>query len=437
MYRILVILSVLVFLFTAACSVHTSADSATTKRFKNVQSYFKKSNILQNHLTGLVIYDLNRKEILFNKNGAKYFTPASNTKLLTLYAVLQTLGDSIPWMATREHDGEIIHYPLGDPSFLHPFLPQNHRISNYFLNRYEPGDTVYLSDDHFQDFRFGAGWSWDDHVYYFQSEKSVFPIHANVVRLIRNGELIEHDPSWMDVWTGYTDEDFRYRDEYAQVYVVPRDMDSDIYSPIITDRHLIYSYFKSLGLFADFVSTPLDLDSADIVYSMPTHDLCRYYVEESDNLIAEQLLLQCSLHKLGYMNASDIIAHFQENETQFLNPGWNWYDGSGLSRYNLVTPETMVSLLEALIAAHGLETIKDLLPAGGREGSISDWYGYDPPRVFAKTGTLKYCHNLSGIIQTRRGTHLAFSFMHNNFSSGSGPVKEAMTEVIDIIVERY
>ncbi len=421
----------------SSCAVHSIGEGVNKKNYRNIEGYFKHSKTLQDHLTGFILYNTDLKKVVFNQNSDKYFTPASNTKLLTLYAALEVLGDSIPWMAVTERDDKMVFIPMGDPSYLHPLLPENPRIANYFTTHFNQGDTVHMSIDHFRDFRFGAGWSWDDYMYYYQSEKSVFPIHANAVQIIPSGDEVIHSPDWMDVWSGYTEFNIAYRDEASQVYVLPEDGADTLFMPIITDRDLLFDYFNYLGLHLNVVSVPFELNEVDFIYSMPTKELCQFYVEESDNLIAEQLLLQCSMMKLGYMHTGDIISHLHDNETKRWSSSWNWFDGSGLSRYNLVTPATMLDLVNTLIAEHGFEHIREILPAGGEEGSIEHWYGYDPPRVFAKTGTLKYCHNLSGIIQTKKGHTYTFSFMHNNFNYGSSGVKKAMADVFDLIVELY
>ena len=64
-------------LLFASCSVHTIGEGPQKKRYKNIKSYFKDSDILKDHLTGLVVYNLDEKEYVFNQNGDLFFTPAS------------------------------------------------------------------------------------------------------------------------------------------------------------------------------------------------------------------------------------------------------------------------------------------------------------------------------------------------------------------------
>ncbi|RMD68818.1 MAG: D-alanyl-D-alanine carboxypeptidase, partial [Bacteroidetes bacterium] len=115
-----------------------------------------------------------------------------------------------------------------------------------------------------------------------------------------------------------------------------------------------------------------------------------------------------------------------------------WVDGSGLSRYNLVTPRTMVMLLDKIRREVPAQRLFGLLPAGGRSGTIAEWYaGPDGPYVFAKTGTLRNRHCLSGYLRTARGRWLIFSFMHNNFPGSNRAWKEEMERTLEYIYQNY
>ena len=436
MFRTIVYFIFSCILFTSCASHLIKRDGATTK-YKNVEQYFKKSKVLQDHLTGLVLYDHKKKEHVFNQNGGKFFTPASNTKMWTLYAALNVLGDSIPWMAYDDTNDKRVFYPMGDASYLHPLLDENPRIANYFANHFQAGDTVYLNTDHYQDFRFGAGWMWDDRSDYYQAEKSVFPIYSNCVKLIPGPAAVSYEPEWMTLFAGYSDHPSRYREEYQNVFIIPREQKKSVYMPMVIDRDHYRSYFKSLNLHLEFVDQPFNSARVKYIHSLSSYELYKFYMETSDNLIAEQLLLQCSMAKLGYMNTKAIIDTIMKQECAWAQNGWNWYDGSGLSRYNLVTPETMVELVNRLVEKLGLDELEEILPAAGEEGTLENWYKYDQPRIFAKTGTLKYCHNLSGLVHTKKGNVYSFSFMHNNFNYASSGVKGAMSDVLDIVVELY
>ena len=112
-----------------------------------------------------------------------------------------------------------------------------------------------------------------------------------------------------------------------------------------------------------------------------------------------------------------------------------WYDGSGLSRYNQLTPRAIVQVLENLEKKHGLERLTNLFPKGGSTGTIKNWYGGSNgiSFVFAKTGTMRNVHCLSGYLKGNSGRWYVFSFMHNNFPGGSSTVKRPMEKILKFL----
>jgi D-alanyl-D-alanine carboxypeptidase/D-alanyl-D-alanine-endopeptidase (penicillin-binding protein 4) len=110
-----------------------------------------------------------------------------------------------------------------------------------------------------------------------------------------------------------------------------------------------------------------------------------------------------------------------------------FYDGSGLSRENLVTPHAIVQLLAYASGQAWGKDFRDSLPAAGVDGSMADrCRNIDPEaNVYGKTGSLGGVKTLSGYAVTAKGELLAFSIMSNNLSV---PGKR-VNEVIDSIVE--
>ena len=91
--------------------------------------------------------------------------------------------------------------------------------------------------------------------------------------------------------------------------------------------------------------------------------------------------------------------------------GYNLFDGSGLSRLDLVTPSTVIKLLRHMYDSPMREQWLSILPVGGQDGTLSARFGSTPAagRVYAKTGSLSHVSALSGYLQRADGTWLAFS----------------------------
>ena len=105
------------------------------------------------------------------------------------------------------------------------------------------------------------------------------------------------------------------------------------------------------------------------------------------------------------------------------------HDGSGLSRLDLVTPETSARLLAAMSKTASAGTFKESLPIAGRDGTLAGRLRNLSDRVWAKTGSLTYDNSLAGYMTTERGETFAFSIMCNDQTG-----RDASTRVIDQIL---
>jgi D-alanyl-D-alanine carboxypeptidase/D-alanyl-D-alanine-endopeptidase (penicillin-binding protein 4) len=134
------------------------------------------------------------------------------------------------------------------------------------------------------------------------------------------------------------------------------------------------------------------------------------------------------------MNTSVVIDYVIKNYLSDLPDKPLWVDGSGLSRQNLFTPRAMVKLCEKIYdEVSDEERLFDLLPQGGKTGTLKNLFKSEKPYVFAKTGSLSNNHNLSGYLVTRKGKKYIFSFMNNNFTVPTVVIRPEMEKIINLI----
>lgn len=89
-----------------------------------------RSPVLDKHYVGFCLYDMDEQRYVYGHNQDRHFTPASNTKIFTLFTSLTLIGDSIPGLAYVERGDSLIFWGTGDPSFLHPHL-ENSRVFDF------------------------------------------------------------------------------------------------------------------------------------------------------------------------------------------------------------------------------------------------------------------------------------------------------------------
>ena len=149
------------------------------------------------------------------------------------------------------------------------------------------------------------------------------------------------------------------------------------------------------------------------IFSQPTDSLLKPMMYRSDNFFAEQLLLMVSNEKLGVLSDDKIIDVLLKTDLSDLPQKPGWADGSGLSRYNLFSPQDFVAILNKMRLGFGMDRLKRLFPTGGR-GTLGNFYKQDSGYIYAKTGTLSGVVALSGFIYTRKNKVLIFSVLVNN-----------------------
>src|SRR5690606_17865595 len=159
----------------ALCCFLILVSSCSSTRF--VEKSWNDTPVFEKGFSGFVIYDPVKKITLFEQNGDKYFTPASNTKLFTFYAGLKILRDSVPALRYQVKNDSLIFSGTGDPSFLNPDLP-NSGTYEFLKNRSE--NLYYLLPDYTES-TFGPGWSWDWYTAYYATERTDFPLYGNRV----------------------------------------------------------------------------------------------------------------------------------------------------------------------------------------------------------------------------------------------------------------
>lgn len=419
-----------------AAALVLSACSPSIRLHKQIDRTEKE---FHDHV-GFLLYDPAKKEALFDHQSDRYFIPASNTKIFTLYASLRVLGDSIPALRYEHRGDSMIVWGTGDPSFLYDDVLPSTRTQQFLSD----APNLFYSPTNFDSEHFGPGWAWGDYRYAYQVERTPFPIYGNRFHMRKYGAQFVPSPKIFAAEVQMAPKPRERNDlvrgiESNNLVYVPGTKDSSFHWEI----PFHYSHELLTRLLADTLKKEVSLihatlsSQAKTLFSVPADSVYRVMMQESDNFIAEQLLLVCAGVLSDTLRTDIAIREVKKRFLADLPDEPVWVDGSGLSRMNLFTPRSIVRLWEKIGETIPRERLLSLLAAGGVSGTLRNNYRGERPYVFGKTGSLRNNHNLSGFIMTRRGRTLLFSWMNNNFAVSSGAVRGRMEEILKFIYETY
>lgn len=437
--------------------------------------------------TGIAIYDADNRELIYSFNSDRFFIPASNTKIATLYAGLRYLDDGIPGLQYLKINDTIFLRATGDPTFLVHYF-QDQPVFDFLRSTRKP--LVFIKPG-WQTSALGYGWPWNFYLEHYMAERSPFPVYGNVVRWMQRDmtgladdvqiSYVLSNPGhrWpVEIINGREDKLLVTRPVSGNTYTVSPGIveGPELIVPFSTDVMI-----AALELLSDTLRTEIGIVNGDhlpapnnqhelhpdgifhgadccnpiredfftgyieddqdnqwkTIYSREADSLFRPMMIYSHNLFAEQILLMVSHRIFGVMDETRAIEFLLENDLGEMPQKARWVDGSGLSRYNLFSPLSFVWLLEKMKDEHGWERVSRLFPTGG-EGTLGDYYLGNKGNIFAKTGTLGgNAIALSGYLVTEGGRTLIFSILVNNHNKESREPRKAVEEFLKEIISRY
>ena len=240
-------------------------------------------------------------------------------------------------------------------------------------------------------------------------ERSAMPVYGNVIHWIEESQQNGQQEGFAPTPNIYSvpDIDWKVRfsaDTSTRKFQVRRNRDENVFVinqgseklktqdvPFVT-----HGSESAITLLRDTVSRKIfaatdkmdgKYSRPELIRSRPVDSMYRPMMYRSDNFFAEQTLLMVSNERLGTMSDEKIIDTLLGSDFAALPQKPSWVDGSGLSRFNLFSPQDLVWVLNFMKEKFGLERMKRILPTGGT-GTLGRYYKQDSNYIFAKTGSL-------------------------------------------------
>lgn len=448
---------------------------------------------LQHAFVGVLIRSLDTGEVLFSRDADRLFVPASNMKVVTAAAALSTLGPDFQFatevaaggpIRNGVLDGSLIVTGTGDPTFSGNFYEDPRDVFVQWADSLRAlGVTRILGgvvgvDTAFTDPTLGAGWMWDDLVYSSSAEYGALQFNDGAITLdvfpsstnLQPGIVVLSPPSQYvrvinDTRTmpdGSITSIRVDRDEASATLTVRGEIaaDDDGYSRTVSVRDptlfLASTLRETLREQGITVEGPAarhtELGIINPIFANATHlfthrsprlgEIVRVMLKESQNQISETMVLTMGREFRGFGTAAAGVAVVDSMiDVWGIEAGqrMNMVDGSGLSRYDLISPALLVGILETMDASPYRDEWLAALPIAGEDGTLANRMR-DPPlagQVRAKTGTMTGIRSLSGYLTTASGRRAVFSTMVNNSVAGSAAADDVVEAALRLIAQTY
>ena len=466
----------------AAPSV-SSAPSETVSRVtlrRSIDSMVAQSQFRNSHF-GVLIVDPEKGDTLYSLNAGKLFMPASNMKIVTGATTLVQLGPDYTYRTEFAMQGRVVHDTLqgrlivtgrGDPTI------SDHMRGSAMMPLYDVADSLKAHGIHaingwmiagpdvFPDTTIGFGWSWDDLGEDYGAGVDALYLNEGFGIAVARGrpgarpDSIETFPArtYPKIWNKlvatadradtsalHFDFDLARTQFFARgrlkaavdtlVYVYPNQREAYLAA--------LREAFASRGI---GISTPnmiappwydavKSLAPAPLftIHSPPLREILPALEKPSQNQIAEILYKTLGLEKTGIGSADSgrVVIERQLAAWGAQPDGYLIRDGSGLSRYDYLSPETIVRVLDKVRADTAFHLFYDALPIAGVDGSLEHRMRGTAAagNVHAKTGSVANARSLSGYVTTADNHMLLFSLLANNWTVKQSAVDSVQSRI--------
>ena len=434
-------------------------------------------------LWGVAIADPNGR-IVFERNGDKLFTPASNTKIIVSAAAALLLPDDFR-IRTSVYGGgavtdsvlrgDLILYGRGDPTLSDRYYPSRLFALEMLADSLRARGIARIEGDlvgdasYFDSVTIHASWESYDLSWWYAAPVSALAFNDNTVDFritpaaVGRPPVITFDPDFGAVTftnrartvpvdsprtidfirtpgtndvraEGNVPADARPWSESISVLDGAR-WAATAFRRALESRGITVSgatraTYDSTAWRAARLTAPL----AEIV-SPPLPDLIEPILSVSHNWYAEMLLKVIARLRTGVGSWDSGLAIERTVLVDSLgvdSAQVGLADASGLSHWNLVTPRAFVQILRGMRRHRHGEPFMDALPVSGRTGTLRNRNrGWLAGRVRAKTGSIANTNTLSGYLEGRTGTW-TFSIQINNHTALN---REALRRIDAIVAE--
>jgi D-alanyl-D-alanine carboxypeptidase len=375
-----------------------------------------------------LVADPTTGQVLLSEDGGQLMTPASTTKLATGLAALAVLGDEARFttrVVRGTAPGSIVLVGGGDPTLaVNPFPAQDYprpatlaslaaATARALIAQGSRSVSLGYDASLYTGAGLAPGWPAD-----YVTAGDVTPIVS-----------LEVDQGRLNAAGQPEDSDDPYN--LSARSNDPALMAADAFAALLTADGIHVTGASAAQ------TAPARADEIASVASPPLSAIVAQMLEESNNVIAENLARQVALatgEPASFSGAAQAV--IRELRRLGVTTGIDLVDGSGLSPQDAIAPVTLVKVLELAVGRPGLRALLAGLPVAGFSGTLSAGEsvfsgisGTAVGSVRAKTGNLGTVASLAGLVYDDSGGVLAFALMADQIPSAG--LLQAAANAID------
>ena len=442
-------------------------------------------------LVGVRIESLRTGEVIFLRNNDKLVVPASNMKLLTMSVAAERLGwhhrfetrlEASGTIAGGVLTGDLIVTGSGDPSIGSPdgghpalFLEWAEALKQAGIRRVN--GRLIGDDNAFDDTGIGAGWAWDYLTDGYAAPSGALSYNENVVTIRVTPGKAEGESAQVTTrpagsrfeiastaTTGAAGSNASVSVDRmpgsSKLFVSgrvpagggPANRVTTIDNPTryfvealrlaLQERGIVVSEGAfDIDEFAPATGQPGTRRLIAKRDSAPLSALGAYFMKVSQNFYGEMFLkaIGRSPTRAGTAGAGRQVARETLGAWGIGADSFVMSDGSGLSRYDYVTADTIVAILKHVWQDEKLRgPFLAALPVSAYDGTLSSRMRNSPlaGRVQAKTGTISNMRALSGYLTTDSGERIVFSIIANHYTAPTAEIDAAAEKLLLRLVTR-
>lgn len=428
---------------------------------------------------GVMVQDADSGAWLYQSHAYDYFVPASNHKWLVATASLLALGKDWRYHTTvhalSKPQGRWMRPDLwlsftGDPSFteanLKALLQQVRRQGFHHVRR------IVLDDRHFSGPDHAPGWMLDDLPWAYAApavavnmDENKIPIHLHASRVLGGATRVQMNAGQKKQLIAATIKTVSESDAMTHcalqiamdhsnrlrlsgcwpIEPAEQTLQLAIQHPKAHMQARLAKLLREVGLQVDqglvWAKSPMPKHAKKIAQhdSPPLHEMLGTLMRDSNNLYADSLLKTLGWELAGKGSYQEGVYVMKRTLAEKLDHDLSdhaFYDGSGASRYNHMTPAFLARLLYVIYHDQALsDVLLPALPVADTSGTLQHRMGsFDlKHHVKAKTGSMHDVSTLAGYIQTHSGRHLNFVIFLNGLSVGTQAAKDLQSRICQLL----